>query len=108
MMPIPGITKPNTVEAFFKANSTLRVGVDAVSCFLDQLNTFSTTVVKAAEGTAKQAGRTTIMAADVNAAMTSATGSTSDLASLFKQLEHLSAKDTADLATLIQNWIDTH
>ena len=107
-MPNPGITKPNTVEAFFKANSTLRVGVDAVSCFLDHLNIFSTTVVKCAEGSAKQAGRTTIMAADVNAAMTSATGSTSDLAFLFKQLEHLSAKDTADLATLIQTWIDTH
>ncbi len=107
-MPTPGITKPNTVEAFFKANSTLRVGVDAVSCLLNQINTFSTTVVKAAEAKAKLEGRTTIMAADVNTAMTSATGSTSDLTSLFKQLEHLSAKDTADLATLIQTWIDTH
>ncbi|MDP2874867.1 MAG: hypothetical protein Q8O00_01705 [Holophaga sp.] len=86
----------------------MRVGVDAVSCFLDQLNTLSTGIVKAAEANAKQEGRTTIMAADVNTAMTSATGSTSDLAFLFKQLEHLSAKDTADLATLIQTWIDTH
>ena len=107
-MPKPGITKPNTVESFIKANSTLRVGVDAVSCFLDQLNALSEAIVKAAEANAKKEGRTTIMAADVNAAMTSATGSTSDLAFLFKQLEHLSAKDTADLATLIQTWIDTH
>ena len=107
-MPKPGITKPNTVESFIKANSDLRVGVDAVACFLELLNALSETVVKDAEANAKQEGRTTIMAVDVAVAMTSATGSTSDLPFLFKQLEHLSAKDTADLATLIQKWIDTH
>lgn len=104
----PEITKPNTIESFIKANSALRVGVDAVSCFLELLNALSETVVKAAEANAKQAGRTTIMASDVVIAMTSATGSTSDLPFLFKQLEHLSAKDTADLSDLIQKWIDTH
>ncbi len=108
-MPKPEITKPNTVESFIKANSTLRVGVDAVSCFLKQLNTISGTIVKAAEATAKQEGRTTIMAVDVTVAMASATGSTSsDLPSLFKKLEYLNAKDTADLSTMIQKWIDTH
>ncbi len=107
-MPNPGITKPNTVEAFVKALSTLRVGADAVACFLDQLNALSETVVKAAEATAKQEGRTTIMASDIKAAMTSTTGSTSDLPFLFKQLETLTAKDTANLADLIQKWIDTH
>jgi hypothetical protein len=55
------------------------VGVDAVSCFLEQLNALSETIVNAAEANAKQEGRTTIMAVDVKAAMTSATGSTSDL-----------------------------
>ena len=107
-MPKSGITKPNTIESFIKANSALRVGVDAVACFLELLNALSETVVKDAEANAKQEGRTTIMAVDVAVAMTSATGSTSDLPFLFKQLEHLSAKDTADLATLIQKWIDTH
>lgn len=91
-----------------KAHSTLRVGTDAVSCFLDQLNALSEAVIKAAEATAKQDGRTTIMASDIKAAMTSTTGSTSDLPFLFKQLEHLTAKDTATLADLIQKWIDTH
>jgi histone H3/H4 len=107
-MPKPGITKPNTVESFIKANSALRVGVDAVSCFLELLNALSETIVKGAETNAKQEGRTTIMTADVKVAMTSATGSTSDLPFLFKQLEHLSAKDTAALSDLIQKWIDTH
>ncbi len=107
-MPNPGITKPNTVEAFVKARSTLRVGSEAVSCFLDQLNTLSEAVVKAAEATAKQEGRTTIMASDIKAAMTSTTGSTSDLPFLFKQLETLTAKNTANLADLIQKWVDAH
>ena len=107
-MPNPGITKPNTVEAFIKAHSTLRVGADAVSCFLDQLNALSETIVKASEANAKQEGRTTIMAADITAAMTSSTGSTSDLPFLFKQIETLNAKDTAALSDLIQKWIDTH
>ncbi len=91
-----------------KAYSALRIGTDAVSCFLDQLNALSEAIVKAAETKAKQEGRTTIMAADVKAAVTSATGSTSDLPFLFKQLDALNAKDTAALSDLIQKWIDTH
>ena len=91
-----------------KALSTLRVGADAVACFLDQLNVLSEAVVKAAEASAKQEGRTTLMAADIKAAMTSTTGSTSNLPFLFKQLEALTAKDTAALSDLIQKWIDTH
>jgi histone H3/H4 len=107
-MPKPTITKPNTVETFIKANSSLRVAVDAVSCLFDQLNTLSTAIVKAAETNAKQEGRTTIMSPDIKAAMTTVTGSTSDLPFLFKQLETLTAKDTATLSDLIQKWIDTH
>jgi len=107
-MPDPAITKPNTVEAFMKARSTLRVGSDAVAFLLDQLNTLSETVVKTAEANARKEARTTIMAADVKAAMADVTGSTSDLPFLFKQLEALNAKDTAALADLIQNWIDSH
>ena len=86
----------------------MRVGVDAVSCFLELLNALSETVVKAAETNAKQEGRTTIMASDIKTAMTSTTGSTSELPFLFKQLEALTAKDTANLADLIQKWLDTH
>jgi histone H3/H4 len=104
----PGITKQNTVESFIKANSTLRVGADAVTFFLNQLDTLSETVVKTADATAKQAGRTTIMVADIKAGLSAATGSTSDLAFLFKQIEALSAKDTADLSELIRRWIETH
>ena len=108
MMPKPGITKQTTVETFMKAHSTLRVGTDAVACFLDQLNTLSAAIVKAAEANAKKEGRTTIMAPDVKAAITVVTGSTSNLPFLFKQLEVLTAKDTADLSDLIQKWIDIH
>ena len=91
-----------------KARSTLRVGADAVACLLDQLNAMSATVVTATEANAKKEGRTTIMAPDVKAALTSVTGSTSDLPFLFKQLEALNAKDTAALSDLIQKWIDAH
>jgi histone H3/H4 len=107
-MPNPGITKLNTVEAFVKARSDLRVGADVVSFFLDQLNAMSEAVVKTADATAKQDARTTIMLSDIKAAMSTITGSTSDLPFLFKQLENLTAKDTANLAELIQKWIDTH
>lgn len=104
----PGITKPNTVESFVKANSTLRVGADAVSVFVVQLNTLSEAVVKAAEANAKKENRTTIMVADIKAGFTSVTGSSSDLAYLFEQLVKLNAKDTAGLAELIQQWINAH
>lgn len=91
-----------------KARATLRVGTDAVGCLIDQLNAISDAIVKSAEANAKQACRTTIMATDVTAAMAAVTGSTQNLPFLFKQLETLSAKDTADISDLIQKWIDTH
>ncbi len=91
-----------------KARSDLRVGAGAVAFFFDQLNAMSEAVVKTAEATAKQDARTTIMLSDIKAAMSTITGSTSDLPFLFKQLENLTAKDTANLAELIQKWIDTH
>ena len=104
----PTITKLNTVESFMKANSTLRIGTDAISILFDQLNTISEAITKAAEANAKKENRTTIMSADVKLAITSVIGSTSDLPFLFKQLENLSAKDTAILSETIQKWIDTH
>lgn len=91
-----------------KANATLRVGVDAVAGLVAHLNTFSTAVVKAAEANAKKAGRTTILAIDIDTAMASVSRSTSDLPFLFKQLEALDAKDTASLSELIRQWIDSH
>ena len=107
-MPIPKITKQNTVETFMKAYSTLRIGADASALFLDQLDLLAQAVVKAADVNAKKESRTTIMAADVRVGITSATGSTSDLAYLFKQLENLDAKNTAAIAALIQKWLDAH
>jgi histone H3/H4 len=104
----PSITKPNTVETFMKANSTLRIGSDTISFFLTQLDTLSEAITKAAEANAKKENRTTIMPDDIKAALTSVTGSTSDLPYLFKQLENLTAKDTATISELIQKWIDTH
>ena len=91
-----------------KAHSTLRVGSDAVAFFLDRLDVLAIAVVKAAEANAKKEGRTTIMAPDIRAALATVTGSTSDLPFLFKQLEALSAKDTAALSDLIQKWVDSH
>jgi histone H3/H4 len=107
-MPIPKITKQNTVETFMKAYSDLRIGSDASALFLSELDLLAQAVVKAADANAKTEGRTTIMAADVKGGITSATGSTSDLAYLFKQLENLDAKSTAALAALIQEWLDAH
>ena len=102
------ITKANTVETFMKAKAELRIGKDAVSCFLERLNTLAEAVVKSAEANAVKADRKTIMAKDIEAAMTDVTGSTADLAFLFKQIEALSAKDTANLSELINKWIETH
>ena len=91
-----------------KAHTELRVGADAIACLIDHLTALAEAAVKAAEVNAKKENRTTIMAADVTVAMAAVTGSTSDLPFLFKQLEALNAKDTADLAALIQKWVDSH
>jgi len=104
----PGITKPTTMEAFMKAHTELRVGSDAIACLIDRLTALAEVIAKAAEANAKKENRTTIWAADVTAAMTTTTGSVSDLPFLFKQLEALNAKDTADLSALIQTWLDAH
>ena len=91
-----------------KAHAELRVGVDAVAGLVAHLNTFSADIVKAAEANARKAGRTTILAVDIDTAMASVSGSTADLPFLFKQLEALDAKDTASLSELIRQWIDSH
>lgn len=91
-----------------KAHTDLRVGADAIACLIDRLTALAEVVVKAAEANAKKENRTTIWASDVTAAMTTTTGSVSDLPFLFKQLEALTAKDTADLSALIQKWVDSH
>lgn len=102
------ITKPNTVETFMKANTDLRISVDTLKEFQTQLDALATSITKEAEKQAKAAGRTTIMPADIKAAMTAVVGSTSDVSYLFSQLEKLSAKDTATMSTFIQNWIGSH
>lgn len=89
-----------------KAHSALRVGADAVALLLAQLEAMSRSIVKAATAKAKKEGRTTIMAADVTAGLTTVTGSISDLPFLFRQLEALNARDTASLSGLIQTWLD--
>ena len=102
------ITKPSTVETFMKANTDLRIAADALKEFQKQMDALALSITKEAARQATAAGRTTIMAADVKSAMTAVTGSTSDLPYLFRQLEKLTAKETADLSTLIQKWISTH
>ncbi len=102
------ITKPNTVETFMKANTDLRIAADALKEFQKQLDTLALSITKEAARQATAAARTTIMAADIKASMTAVTGSTSDLPYLFRQLEKLTAKETADLSTLIQKWIAAH
>jgi len=102
------ITKPNTVETFMKANTDLRISVDTLKEFQTQLDALATSITQESEKQAKASGRTTIMPADIKAAMTAVTGSTSDLQYLFGQLEKLTAKETADLSTLIHNWIGSH
>jgi len=98
------------MEAFMKAHTDLRVGADAIASLIDRLTALAEAVAKAAETNAKKENRTTIWAADVTAAMAPLTGSgsASDLPSLFKRLEALTAKDTADLSALIQKWVDSH
>ena len=107
-MDIPGITKKGLVETFMKARTKLRVKADAPAFFATQLDTLAATITAAAEANAKKAGRTTIMIEDITVGMSSATGSTSDLPFLFKQLEALTAKDTAALSELIRQWIESH
>jgi histone H3/H4 len=102
------ITKPNTVETFMKANTDLRIGADALKEFQKQLDTLALSITKEAARQAQASDRTTIMSADIKSAMTAVTGSTSDLPYLFRQLEKLTAKETADLSTLIQKWIAAH
>jgi len=102
------ITKPNTVETFMKANTDLRISADTLKEFQTQLDALAGTITKESEKQAKASGRTTIMPADIKAAMTAVVGSTSDVSYLFSQLEKLNAKDTATMSTLIQNWIGTH
>ena len=103
-----GITKPNTVAAFAKPRISLRLGSDAVACFMQQLDRLSEDIVKAAEANALKADRKTIMEPDIVAAIAAVTGSTSNLPFLFKQLEALNAKDTAALSDMIQTWVDAH
>jgi len=107
-MPKPSITKANTVETFAKAHAELRVGKDAVAYFLERLNVLAEAVIKSAEANAKKEDRKTIMAQDIEVAMTDVTGSTSDLPFLFKQIEALNAKDTANLSELIAKWIEAN
>ena len=103
------ITKPNTVETFMKANTDLRISADTLKEFQTNLDALAGSITKESEKQAKAAGRKKpIMPADIKAAMTAVTGSTSDLQYLFGQLEKLSAKETADLSTLIHNWIGSH
>jgi len=86
----------------------MRIAADALKEFQKQLDTLALSFTREAVKQAQAADRPTIMAADVKAAMTAVTGSTSDLPYLFRQLEKLTAKETADLSTLIQKWITTH
>lgn len=102
------ITKPSTIENFMKANTSLRIGADSIKEFHTNLDIIAVAITNESEKAAKAAGRNTIQPGDVKTAITAVTGSTSDLKHLFKQLEKLNAKSTADLSVMIQNWIDAN
>jgi histone H3/H4 len=102
------ITKPNTIETFMKANTDLRISADTIKEFQTQIDVIATSITKESEKQAKAAGRSTIMPADIKSALSNISGSAADLPTLFKQLEKLNAKDTANISAMIQTWLNTH
>ena len=103
----PSLTKPTTLETFFKSRTDLRIAVEAISFLQSELDTLGEQIAKEATRTAKQEKRTTILQRDIKEALTTLLGQTS-LEGIFKRLETLSAKDTAQLSQQIEIWLKEH
>lgn len=104
---LPSLSKPNTLEAFLKARTDLRVGVDAINALLTALDQLGTQIAQAATKSAKAEKRATILEKDITAALATLLGG-SDLDGIFKRLESLNSKDTAQLAKQIEQWLKEH
>lgn len=104
---LPSLSKPNTLEAFLKARTDLRVGVDAINALLTALDQLGTQIAQAATKSAKAEKRATILEKDITAALAALLGG-SDLDGIFKRLESLNSKDTAQLAKQIEQWLKEH
>lgn len=104
---LPSLSKPNTLEAFLKARTDLRVGVDAINALLTALDQLGTQIAQAATKSAKAEKRTTILEKDITVALAALLGG-SDLDGIFKRLESLNSKDTAQLAKQIEQWLKEH
>ena len=104
---LPELTRKSTLEALFKARTDLRIGNDALDTCLTGFNTLGSKIVSMAVANAKLEQRTTLMAKDALTAFQSIQ-SGNNLDDLFPQLEKLSAKDTADLAQRIKEWLEQH
>jgi histone H3/H4 len=103
---LPDLTRKTTLESFIKARTPLRIGVDALDLFLAELNTLGSQVTQTATQLAQSEKRTTLLAKDIQAALSQHLGGGNNLDSLFQSIEKLNAKDTATLAQRITAWLE--
>lgn len=103
----PAITRATTLEAFLKARTDLRVGIDAVESLLLELGKLGDRIAKEATLAAKGEQRTTLMARDIQTAFEKILGVMGE-DRLFDQIEKLSAKETANLSQKIETWLKEH
>ena len=103
------ITKPATVKAFLKANTTQRIGEDAITTMFDNLNQFAIAIVKKAESLSLAENRTTVLGRDIDQAFK---GSGGDIESspdgIFKAVETMGPEDIGKISILIAQWVKDH
>lgn len=103
----PALTRSTTIEAFLKARTDLRVGVDAVDSLLKELNKLGDLIVIESSKNAKAEQRTTLMTRDIQIAFEKLLGMVGE-DRLFQQIEKLPAKETAQLSQQIETWLKEH
>ena len=103
----PALTRATTLAAFLKARTDLRIGVDAVGSLLDELGKLGELIVNEADKHARAEQRNTLMARDIQASLEKLLGLAGE-ATLFQQIEKLPAKETAQLAQKIEEWLKEH
>lgn len=98
------ITKPTTVKTFLKANTTQRVGEDAITSMFDNLNKFSVDIVKKAETFSLAENRTTILNRDIDQAFKGSGGEIENNPdSIFKAIETMDAETIGKVIKKILN-----
>ena len=103
----PALTRKNTLETFMKANTKKRIGKDSVIFMLAELNKLGSKIVKTSSRQAEKEQRNTILERDIKVALKSLLGGT-DIETLFKSIDNLSAKETANLTKKIKEWLIEH